>query len=110
MGSNYKIVYRNILLGVFYHMFSCCCIHHFPLYFYTYFLVLVCISLQIYIYHYFPNMGIFLFSLSIGQLVLPFFVLYLVFVLVFLPIYRYLLQVLFFRILMFFLSLIFVVS
>merc|ERR1712033_46302 len=83
LHSNYKIVYRNILLGVFCHMFSCCCIHHFPLYFYTYFHVLVCISLQIYIYHYFPNMGIFLFSLSIGQLVLPFFVLCLVFLQIF---------------------------
>merc|ERR1712033_786 len=88
LHSNYKIVYRNILLGVFFRMSSCCCIHHIPLCFYTYF------RLQIYIFHYFPNMGIFLFSLSIGQLFL-FFVLCLVFVSVFLPIYRYLLQVFF---------------
>merc|ERR1712033_115684 len=101
LHSNYKIVYRNILLGVFFRMFSCCCIHHIPLCFYTYFHVLIYISPRIYIYHYFPNMGIFLFSLSIGQLLL-FFVLCLAFVSVFLPIYRYLLQVLFFRILLFF--------
>merc|ERR1712121_569779 len=32
LHRNYTIVYRNILLGVFYRMFSCCCTHHFPLY------------------------------------------------------------------------------
>merc|ERR1712121_415987 len=32
LHSNYKIVYRNILLGVFFRMSSCCCIHHFPLF------------------------------------------------------------------------------
>merc|ERR1712121_471515 len=82
LHSNYKIVYRNILLGVFFHMFSCCCIHHIPLCFYTYFRVLISIFPQIYIYHYFPTMGIFLFSLWIGRLFL-FFVLCLVFVSVF---------------------------
>merc|ERR1712121_600633 len=63
LHSNYKIVYRNILLGVFFRMSSCCCIHHIPLCFYTYFRVLIYIFLQIYIFHYFPNMGIFLFRL-----------------------------------------------
>ena len=73
--NNYNIVYCNRLLGVSFHMFLYCCILHFPLYSYIYFYVPVYISLQIYTYLYFPNMGNFLFSLSVVQLVLPFFVL-----------------------------------
>ena len=76
--SNYNIVYYNRLLDVSFHMCLYCCILHFPLYSYIYFHVLDYISLRTYIYLYFSNMGTFLFSLSVGQLALPFFVLCLV--------------------------------